>query len=169
LNKISSVGAFILARALNNNNTLKMLWLHDNQVADAGAYYFAETLSMNNSILKILDLSKNEIADEGAKYLAQMITTNISLIHLSLAENRISDVGVRILAHAIHHHNTTIEILSLAENKLLTNESISPLMQMIKHNQSLRTVNVSDCSLSENGKERMREVRQTKQNFSLAI
>jgi Ran GTPase-activating protein (RanGAP) involved in mRNA processing and transport len=113
LNKISSVSAFILAQALNGNNTLKNLWLYDNQVSDTGVYYLAKVLSINNNILKSLDIGKNQITDEGAKHLAQMIITNITLTDLYLHENRIGDIEIQILANAIQHHRKTIKTLDL--------------------------------------------------------
>jgi Ran GTPase-activating protein (RanGAP) involved in mRNA processing and transport len=153
LNKITSAGASVLAQALNNNNTLEHLWLYHNQLSDAGVYYLSETLSTNNNILKILDLGKNGITDEGAKYLAQMITNNTTLTSLFLQENNISDIGALPLASAIQHYNKTIKVLDLSDNEQITDESIDPLVQMIKHNQSLNNLCMSRCKLSKTGKQ----------------
>ena len=142
-NKITSVGALILADALNDNKTLEELVLDDNRVCDDGVYSLVKTLSIKNNILKKLSLGNNGITNEGAKQLAQMIKTNKILTCLKLYQNEITDGGIQILADAIEKHNTTIEVLDLFENKLLTDLSVDSLLQMIEHTQSLKELDVS--------------------------
>jgi Ran GTPase-activating protein (RanGAP) involved in mRNA processing and transport len=167
-NKFTSIGVSILADALNNNNQiLESLWLYDNQVCDDGVYSLVKALSMNNKTLKKLDLGNTKITNVSVKHLAQMLKINKTLTHLYLNQNEIADNGIRILASTIQNHNTTIEVLHLSENKLLTDECVDSLLSMIKHNQSLKVLRVYDCSLSEKSKERLNTLAKSKKNFEI--
>ncbi|CAF0952519.1 unnamed protein product [Rotaria sordida] len=168
-NKITSVCVSILAEALNNNKTLERLYLSDNQVCDDGVSSLVKILSLNNNILKRLNLTKNGITERGAKYLAEMIKANNILTHLYLGENEINDHGVQILSDAIENYNTTIKYLDLSSNKLLTDESIDSLLQMIKNNTSLNKIQVYNCSLSGKGKQRLKTSEQSKENFKVCV
>ncbi len=167
-NKFTSIGVSILADALNNDNQkLKSLWLYDNQVCDNGVYFLAKMLSINNKTLKKLDLGKSQITDEGLKHLTQTLKKNKTLTHLYLNQNEITNDGIRILAEVIENHNTTIKVLHLFENKLLTDVCVDYLLSMIEYNQSLTVLQVYDCSLSKKGKEILSASCQSKVNFQL--
>lgn len=166
-NKITSIGVSVLADALNNSKTLEKLGLYDNQVCDDGIYFLAKTLSVNNTNLKKLDLGKNQITDEGVKHLAQMLKTNKTLTLLYLTHNEITDEGISILANAIQNYNTTIELLHLSENKLITDLSVDHFLPMIKDNQSLKDFRICDCNLTEQGKERLKISPQSKDSIKI--
>lgn len=159
----------ILADTLNNNEALEELVLDDNRVCDDGVYSLVKTLSIKNNTLKNLSLGNNGITNEGAKQLAQMIKTNKILTCLKLYENEITDGGIQILADAIEKHNTTIEVLHLFKNKLLTDSSVDSLLQMIEHSQSLNELDVSYCTLSERSKERFKALEKLKTNFKIYV
>lgn len=123
-NEITSVGAAILAEALNNNRTLFTLSLLANQVSDMGVKAFAETLTDNNCTLTILDLSENGITDVGCEYLSQMLKTNRTITLLYLSSNEITDRGVRLLCETIKDRNQSLQGLCLSWNKLMTDECV---------------------------------------------
>jgi Ran GTPase-activating protein (RanGAP) involved in mRNA processing and transport len=164
-NQITESSASILADALFNNKTLKRLSLWNNQVRDKGVQSLSNALSVNECSLIRLDLSQNDITDEGARYLAQMLKTNRILTHLSLSNNKISDKGVKFLANALQNRNKTLEVLSLTENKLLTDASIVFLVNMFQHNRSLKKLWINDCNLSKNGQDILK--RATRADFDL--
>jgi Ran GTPase-activating protein (RanGAP) involved in mRNA processing and transport len=168
-NKITSVGVSIVAQALNTNNTLEILELDDNQACDRGVESLVKALLMNNNILKKLGLAKNGITDEGVRHLAQMSTTNQILTQLDLCSNEISDEGVQILANAIRDHNSTIEMLWLTSNKMLTDESVDSLIHMIQYKRSLKRLWIFKCNLSEIGKERLKKVEYSKMNLKVYV
>ncbi|CAF3677861.1 unnamed protein product [Rotaria sp. Silwood1] len=172
-NKFTSIGISILADALNNNNnnnnTLEILYLGNNYISDDGIYFLANILSMNNHTLKTLVLQKNRITDKGVRYLAEMLKINQTLIWLYLGQNEISDEGIRILAQTIQYQNHTLEMLVLSNNKLLTDISIDYLIEMIKHNQSLKKLWIDNCNLSELGKERLNKIQQIKKDFYIRV
>jgi hypothetical protein len=166
-NQITSQGALTIANALNFNHNLEELMLYHNHLSDVGVHHLSKALSMNNSILKILGLGSNGITDNGIQYLAQMIRTNQSLIVLGLVFNEITDQGVRILADAILHSNTNLQILHLSKNKSITDTSVNILIEMLKRNHSLNELWMQNCDLSENGKQKLRQLIRSKRNFRL--
>ncbi len=161
-NKITSVGASILAQAFNSSCKLETLYLSDNNVGDDGVYSLVETLSTNNNTLRILSLGNNGITDQGAKYLAQIIKTSKTLIHLWLNENNISDEGVRILINTIENYNSTLKELYLFKNKLLTDRAVDFLLQFIECNRSVKHLYIFDCNLSQASKDRLKKSEQSK-------
>jgi Ran GTPase-activating protein (RanGAP) involved in mRNA processing and transport len=167
-NNITAAGAWILARALNNNYPLKTLSLHGNQICDEDAYSLVNVLA-NNSVINDLNLVNTGITDDGVKYLVQMIKANKSLANLWLCKNKISDVGVQILADAIVNHNTTLRLLSLRDNMLLTNASVDSLIQMIKYSRSVAYLFLAYSNFSLTGKERLLKAHQPKPNLKMDI
>jgi Ran GTPase-activating protein (RanGAP) involved in mRNA processing and transport len=168
-NKITFIGASILADALNDNKTLEWINLDNNQLGDRGIYFLVKTLSNNNNVLHTLHLRNVGITDQGAKYLVEMIQTNKTLIIFQIGMNQISDDGILLLVNAIKNDNTTIRWLDLSENNLLTDLSVNCLLQMIEHNQSLKTLIVHGCNLSTEGKYRLKLAQQSKKNFIVHV
>ncbi len=164
-NKITSIGASILAESLNNNTTLETLYLRDNYISDDGVESLVHILTSHPNVVKTLVLQKNKITDKGAKYLAQMLEVNQTLTWLYLGENEISNEGVRMISKAIETHNKTLEMLVLSSNKLLTDLSVDYLLSMIRNNQSLKKLWIDDCNLSNTGKQRLENVQQSKKDF----
>jgi hypothetical protein len=168
-NKITAVGISIIARALNNNTTLEKLDLDGNHLCDIGVQSLAKTLSLNNCKLSKLDLQDTGITDEGAEYIAQMLKTNTTLKSILLGLNEISDRGVDLLANVLTHHNKTLKRLFINNNKLISDVSVDPLVQMIKHNQTLNMFHVMNCNLSEKGKEKLCQITKSKKGFTLNV
>jgi Ran GTPase-activating protein (RanGAP) involved in mRNA processing and transport len=168
-NRITSSGASSLADALLNNNTMEELSLWRNCMLDLGIQFLAETLSINKSTLKKLDLSENGITDIGAAHLAEMLKTNRILTHLSLCKNELTDRGVLLLSNALQNRNHTLEVLSLSENKLLSDSSVAALIDMIKNNCSLTKLWLNDCNLSKKSQDDLRKVATSKKNFKVYV
>jgi len=168
-NKITSVGASIIAKALNGNTTLDILYLNKNYLSDKGIYTLTNTLSLNSSKLSLLGLQDTGITDEGAKYIAEMLKTNTAIDRLLLSWNRISDQGVELLADVLGNHNTTLQTLRLSNNKLISDSSADFLVEMLKKNQTLKCLDICNCKLSDKGKEKLRQVTRSKKNFDLRV
>jgi NLR family CARD domain-containing protein 3 len=166
-NRITPIGALILADALRNNNTLEELYLTHNQVSDKGVHALAEALGINNNTLKQLGLGWNSITDKGAEHLAEMLKTNTKLLRMGLFNNEIGDRGVRLLAKALESPYRSLEGLCLDENTLVSDSSVDSLVNMIKHNQSLKELWVNKCSLSNKGAKRLQKATEVKRDFVL--
>lgn len=168
-NKITSIGITIIAKSLNNNKNLEVLILHDNQLCDNGIQSLTKILSLNNSIIKVLGLESTGITDEGVEYLADMLKTNKTLISLGLGENNISDRGIQFLTNTLKQYNHTLQELYLLKNKMITDFSIDPFIQMLKYNQTLNRLWIDDCNLSSKGKEKLRKIVYSRNRFSLSL
>lgn len=166
-NSITSKGAALLANALKNNTTLEELDFHNNRLSDLGVHSLADVLASNSSILKALGLGSNGITDSGAERLAEMLKTNQTITWLALAGNQISDRGVELLANTLAHQNTSLLVLSLHVNKSISDASVDTIIDMLQHNKSLKKLWIQDCSISENGKLKLRDAAKLKQGFSL--
>ncbi len=168
-NKITGKGATILANALYNNTTLIELYLSKNQISDIGVHALAQTLVVNSSTLKVLDLYSNNITDEGIEYLSDMLKINKTITRLGLGFNQITDHGIRLLANAIIYFNDNLQYLSFSSNKLITDKSLSSLIEMLTCNSSLKTLWLNDCSLSPTAVVRLKEEAKNNENFTLEV
>jgi hypothetical protein len=168
-NGITSKGALRIANALNNNTTLEILILYDNQLSDLGVEILSKSLLMNNSALKTLSLGSNGITDNGVRHITQMLTTNQSLTLLGLVFNEITDQGVRLLANTLSHSNITLGVLYLSKNRSITDASVNSLIEMLKQNRSLRQLWLQNCNLSDHAKQQLRQIARSKKNFRLEL
>ena len=168
-NKITAAGACSISKALNGNCSLEELYLSSNLICDIGVYFLIESLAQKNFTLKWLFLSSAGITDAGAAHLGKMLKTNNTLAHLALGENEISDKGVLSLASALIDHNNSLQGLYLDENRRITDLSIDVLVQMLQRNRSLKILRLSDCNLSERGKEKLRHRKEITNAFSLVV
>jgi len=166
-NMITSQGVSILVDALKQNTTLEELDFHNNRVSDLGVHSIAEVLSTNKPIIKALGLGSNGITDKGAEHLAEMLKTNRTVTWLALAGNQIGDYGVKLLAKTLAHENSSLTVLSLHVNKLISDASVDTIIYMLQHNKSLRKLWMQDCNLSEEGKSKLRDAAKLRQNFLL--
>jgi hypothetical protein len=168
-NEITSEGASFLADALNNNLILKELILYNNRISDKGVRAIALELSINNSTLKKLNLGFNYISDDGAQHLAQMLKTNRTLTHLCLQQNHIGDRGTQLLAGVLARHNWSLEYLNLSSNKLLSDLSVTALIDLLQLNQSLQKLDIDACNLTEITEVKLQKIIKSKKDFELII
>ncbi|CAF4892828.1 unnamed protein product [Rotaria socialis] len=158
-----------LSSALSMNKSLTKLSISKNHLSDSAIKDLSESLSFNNCTLKQLVLSSNEITDQGLIYLSDMLKTNEHLIVLGLQDNKITDKAIQYLSQIIQFKNQVIEEISLYSNKSITDGSVDDIFDMIRHNQSLKTFWIWDCQLSEQGKDKLQQSIQDKNNFDLQV
>jgi len=166
-NKFSNQGLSILSDALYNNITLVDLDLSDNYISDIGIKILMEVLLTNKSILKKLHLGSNNISDHGIQYLSDMLKTNHSLTHLMLNRNHLTNHGIYLLSNVLALHNTSLEILSISSNNLITDLSIDSLIVMLRQNQTLKELDIRYCNISEIFIQRLRQIIREKNGFKL--
>jgi Ran GTPase-activating protein (RanGAP) involved in mRNA processing and transport len=94
---------------------------------------------------------------------------NKTLSLLALSFNGISDLGVADLANALTHHNNSLKFLNLSFNESVSDVSVNPLVEMLKHNQTLKNLVMDSCNLSGKGKEKLRQFAQSKKGFELSV
>jgi Ran GTPase-activating protein (RanGAP) involved in mRNA processing and transport len=168
-NKITSVGASIIAEALNHNTTLEKLHLNGNHLSDTGVHSLTKTLALNNSKLQTLDLQSTGIKDEGAKHLTKMLKINTTLTGLLVGGNDISNRGIELLANALTYHNDTLLDLYLDRNKPENDLRADSLVEMLQKNRTLKTLCIYMCNLPDNEKEKLRDIAQSKNGFELDV
>ncbi len=169
-NQFTQKGAEILARSLTNNSTLTCLDLSHNQLSDTGVRILCEALLPNqNCSLKTLYLSKNQISTLGAKYIADMLRTNQTITELWLSSNEITHEGIQSLGHVLTYNNKTLKCLSLSMNAFVTDLCLNYLMDMLKQNQTLKNLWITDCNFTKQGKIRLMEIADGKPNFRIEL
>jgi hypothetical protein len=168
-NQITSIGASIIANALNNNITLVWLSLSSNHVCDNGVRALAKTLTFHNSSLSTLALHSTGTTDKGAEYLAEMLKINKTLTELTLSGNEIGNRGIRLLATALTHHNNTLKRLYVSKNILVNDSSIDSLVQLFEYDRNLQELWIENCNLSSHGKQRLQCKAESKTSFILKI
>jgi hypothetical protein len=111
-NKIGSIGASCLARALSGKEWsrtfngrrslpfgpgkgLRQLYLGKNQIGPVGAKMLAQALSATDDSLEELDLKANQIDDWGAGWIAMSLRNNNVLQRVDLRKNPINFEGIR--------------------------------------------------------------------------
>ena len=98
-----------------------------------------------------LCLSINKISSEGASILVNAVRNPSMLEELYLDHNRISDLGVQLLAQAIsNNNNTKLKVLYLGSNSI-NYEGAFHLGEMLKANKTLRRLNLSENNLGDQG------------------
>ncbi|CAF4221208.1 unnamed protein product [Rotaria sp. Silwood2] len=168
-NRITSEGLCIIADGLKENASLESLYLSQNLVTNIGVQYLTQILSNSYSNLTLLCLDHNCIEDEGVHCIADMLKKNRILTDLWLSYNDISDDGVQSLANVLQSDNETLIQLYLNENKLISDCSISFLVQMFEFNRILTTFWLQNCSLSQDGKVKLEQIVESRKNFDLYV
>jgi len=98
-----------------------------------------------------------------------MLKTNRTLTWLWLTDNEISNQGVEFLSNTLAHYNITLEWLFLNSNKLITDSCIDDLIHMLKRNNTLKTLYINNCNLSEITKRKLLKITKTKNDFDLEV
>ncbi|UJR32770.1 hypothetical protein I4U23_020230 [Adineta vaga] len=168
-NQIVSYGIIHLADSLEKNRKLKLLSLHQNSISEKSIKYLTNKLSTKRSYLKWLDLESTDLNDHSAEYLAEMLATNQSITGLWLSNNRIGYRGVMLLTSILKSSNTTLKHLDLENNPSIDDSCLDYVMDMLKENQTLKTVYLNQCQLSMISKRKLREIANTKANFHLYL
>jgi len=168
-NKITSEGMSILVSALNNNTKLRALYLNGNPLSNKGIYELIQVLASDNKTLEILGLNSTGLSDVGAEDLSAMLQQNQALKCLQLKSNQIDTRGVLHLTETLAKKNTTLEQLYLADNRLITDSSVDYVVDMIKTNQSLKVLDLSNCSISDAGKAKLQQAMKSNKDLQLIL
>jgi Ran GTPase-activating protein (RanGAP) involved in mRNA processing and transport len=112
----------LIASALGNNSSLRILDLTNRAIADEDAERLCRVLCESNRTLVELRLGMNKITDQGIQVLANMMPQmSASLERLSLWGNPFTDKGVKVLAEGLAKNFTLVE-LDLTIHYRLTEE-----------------------------------------------
>lgn len=150
--------------------------LRDNDLTSFGVHLLVDGLLTSKPKLQYLSLSNNpRIGDAGIEHLIRLLKASRSMTLLSIPNTGITDRGVRVLADALCATElgsacVGLEKLHISFNKLVTDESVDALLEILSKNQTLKNLCVQNCSLTDTGRERLRKasIKKKKKRFSLS-
>lgn len=144
-NKIDLAGIKILTTHLQHNQTLRYLYLGNNELTERECLPLGMLLRQNTP-LRALYLSINPIGDKGAALLGEALKANDKLTELAMSSCAITDAGATLLAGSLAT-NRGLRVLDLgfrigtkmlgAEPNYLTAESVPPLMRLVEENHTI--------------------------------
>lgn len=145
---IDSAGIRILASALQLNNTVQGLWLHEIGLCDKDAGLVAQQPG-----LTLLNVSNNRIGPRGASELARALSTNTNLRSLWIGGNQIGAQGAGTLIEALG--NTACTRLDLCANRVFTQRSEDLrhskdlLFRALARNTTLRALRLANNDMGD--------------------
>ena len=98
------------------------------------------------------------MGDEGVLYLSNMFKNKCKLTHLWLNKNDINDQDVQNLCEALIDSSSPLQELNLSENKSITNQSVTPLCNIILELPALESLEIKECHLGERVINQLRDV-----------
>jgi Ran GTPase-activating protein (RanGAP) involved in mRNA processing and transport len=105
---------------------------------------------INNKQCKVLSLQSNKITSIGISILAEALSNNNTLETLYLGNNYISDDGVYSLVNILSTHNNTLKTLVLQKNRI-TDKGVRYLARMLEVNQTLSWLYLGENEISDEG------------------
>jgi hypothetical protein len=153
------------------------LLLRDNALTADGVRMVVDTVLAARANLKYLSFSSNPaVGDAGIEHIVRLLRKSRWMTFLALPRTGITDRGVRLLADVlcgVDTESTTpppLEKLYISFNKLITDESLEALLQILERNHKLKVLSLEYCSLSEQSYRRLRQaaIKLKKRKFSLS-
>jgi Ran GTPase-activating protein (RanGAP) involved in mRNA processing and transport len=132
------------------NNPLDM-HIGKNKITGVGASYIAEALRTTGALRK-LNLEYNPIGDKGLQYIAEALKTNKTLTELSLSicELIITEENGPALTEMLQR-NKTLRELNLSWNKAMSDNATSFIIEGLKKNTTLKTLDLVYCGITDQG------------------
>ena len=155
---LGDVGAKILmqslCRSLNSHSKITghlCIYLHINHITEKGARCITEVLRTTRALRK-LDLLSNPIGSKGLQSIAEAMITNTSLVELKLSDCSLSvtEENGPILTRMLQR-NKTLRKLDLSWNSCLSDHQASIIINGLKVNTTLKTLNLARCNFTDTG------------------
>ena len=148
-----TAGAKHVANMLCVNVALTKLSLAQNKLEEAGTKSICKALEQNTT-LKELDISgdhcgSNTGGSAGAKHVAKMVRVNGALTKLSLAQNKLEEVGTKAICEALEQ-NTTLKELDISggyKGNIGGSAGAKHVAKMLGVNGGLTSINLSENAL----------------------
>eukprot|EP01112_Ceratiomyxa_fruticulosa_P014495 TRINITY_DN4153_c0_g1_i2.p1 TRINITY_DN4153_c0_g1~~TRINITY_DN4153_c0_g1_i2.p1 ORF type:complete len:497 (+),score=76.78 TRINITY_DN4153_c0_g1_i2:163-1491(+) len=172
---IEGYAALGIGDVLKTNKSIKKLDLRDNEMGDQGASNIAEALLVNpiisslkisnneitdipslrrvlevNYTLSVLDLSMNILSSDFITSLSHGLVANKSLTILRLANCKIDNKGLALLAFSVNH-NTTLQTLDISENKIRELDGVMSIVSIVQQGNGLKGLKVNKNKLGTDG------------------
>ncbi|XP_072745692.1 uncharacterized protein [Anoplolepis gracilipes] len=140
-NRLSSDVCTHLNTLLLKNNVITSLSLSGCQIGANGVSRLCDAIS-TNATLKTLDLSSCHIGNEGFEYIAPALSDNQGLESVNLSDNRLDETCSENLQDLLSH-SETLTHLDLSRNFLYSTETWKALVDELKKNETLHSLNLT--------------------------
>jgi hypothetical protein len=166
---ITIESAKIMAENIHQNVALEILYFFNNSLNNIALYHIIQAI-VNRSCLKVF-INDNKITDVGATYIADVLSGAPNAIsQLRLEKNQITAQGVKSIIQALlRTPNSGLRTLSFTGNSLINDECIDDIIHLLNENRTLKSLYLEKCSLSEDGKTRLRMAISKRETIFLQI
>uniref|UniRef100_G3U486 NACHT domain-containing protein n=1 Tax=Loxodonta africana TaxID=9785 RepID=G3U486_LOXAF len=139
-----------LSSFLQMNQTLKELFVFANALGDTGVQHLCEGLRHAKGIVENLVLSECSLSATCCEPLAQVLSSTRSLTRLLLINNKIEDLGLKLLCEGLKQPHCQLKDLALWTCHL-TGACCQDLCNALYTNEHLRDLDLSDNALGDEG------------------
>eukprot|EP00071_Canis_lupus_P037879 XP_022271436.1 NACHT, LRR and PYD domains-containing protein 3 isoform X2 [Canis lupus familiaris] len=139
-----------LSSFLQVSQTLKELFVFANTLGDTGVQHLCEGLQHTKGILENLVLSECSLSAACCESLSQVLSSSRSLTRLLLINNKIEDLGLKLLCEGLKQPDCPLKDLALWTCHL-TGECCQDLCNALYTNEYLRDLDLSDNALGDEG------------------
>jgi Ran GTPase-activating protein (RanGAP) involved in mRNA processing and transport len=146
---IGDEGAADVARLVEGQGRLEIIYLGCNRIGPGGAERLSEALTPNTTVTGLW-LKRNPLGSNGYKALAAMLRTNRTLRVLDLVNTAPDDAGLIALLEVLTHENRTVERLYLGGNGLGP-AAASRFAELLRTNPVLKSLLLSVGHLGDKG------------------
>ncbi|CAF2530906.1 unnamed protein product [Rotaria sp. Silwood2] len=165
---ITVESAKIIAEHMLKIVSLEIVYFTNNDLKDEGLSYILEAIT-NRSLLNLFIIDNN-ITDMSAILIAKLLTKNSQMIRiLNLDRNLITAKGIKSIIQVLPRDTKLgLRTLSVCGNKLINDECIDDIINILKENLSLKCLYLEKCNLSADGKKRLQQAANGK-NYCLQL
>ncbi|XP_058147471.1 NACHT, LRR and PYD domains-containing protein 12 isoform X2 [Dasypus novemcinctus] len=147
---LTDVSCLELSSFLQVSQTLKELFVFANSLGDMGVQHLCEGLRHTKGIIENLVLSECSLSATCCEPLAQVLRSTRSLTRLLLINNRIEDLGLKLLCEGLKQPDCQLKDLALWTCHL-TGACCQDLCNALYTNEHLRDLDLSDNALGDKG------------------
>ncbi|CAF1208060.1 unnamed protein product [Rotaria magnacalcarata] len=176
MNLIDTDMPLIIQAAFSENKTKCIgLILRDNNMTSDGVKTLVDALLVARTKLKYLSFSNNsKVGDVGIEHLIYLFKKKRSINFLALPNTGMTDRGVRLLADLLCEVDVDspcppIEKLYISFNKLITDESMVAVIQILERNRTLKVLSMEYCNFSDKVRRILREISTTNKKINLSL
>ncbi len=144
---------------------LVCLWLENNYLYPSSAEDLARLIAVS-PCLRHVHLSHNSLSNQGAKIVSLACFSQVQVCNLT--DNEIGVDGARFLAEKLIDRKCVIKTLILDSNRL-GDEGAEAIAEALKHNTSLKSLDLRYCDISRRGLLLLREVLLQRDNMTLEV
>ncbi|KAM5221739.1 NACHT, LRR and PYD domains-containing protein 12-like [Ctenodactylus gundi] len=139
-----------LSSFLQVSQTLKELFVFANVLGDIGVQHLCKGLLHAKGTVKNLVLSECSLSAACCEPLAQILSTSRTLTRLLLINNKIGDLGLKLLCEGLKQPDCQLKDLALWTCRL-TGSCCPDLCNALYTNKHLRDLDLSDNALGDEG------------------